>query len=107
MIAASSARFMVCLLGCDLIIICVCGGLVSWVDYGCPQDRVACDKRTVRIYVFFWVPCRTIRADLGGIICVCLHGYRGVWVLVGLSAIEIGGVFEVKVKGYGLSVSAE
>ena len=43
----------------------------------------------------------------GGIIRVCLHGYGGVWVLVGLSVVEMGGVFEVEVTGYGLGVSAE
>ncbi len=47
------------------------------------------------------------RGGCGGIVRVCLHGYRGVWVLVGLSVVEIGGVFKVEVKGYGLGVSAE
>ena len=48
------------------------------------------------------------KSGLGkGGICVCLHKYEGVWVLVGLFAVEMGGVFLVDVKGYGLSVSAE
>jgi hypothetical protein len=85
----------------------MCGDVGPWVDYRSPQDGVACDKRAVRVDVFFWVPCRTIRADLGGIICLCLHGYRGVWVLVGSTAVEMGGVFKVEVKGYGLGVSVE
>ncbi len=85
----------------------MCGGVGPWVDYGCPLDGVACDNRSVRVGVVLWVPCCMIRADLGGIICVCLHGYGGVWVLVGLTAIEMGGVFEVEVKGYVLGVSAE
>ena len=96
-IAASSARFMVCLLGCDLILICVCGGLVSWVDYGCPQDGVAYKKRSVRVDEVLWVPCCKIRADSGGIICVSFHRYGGVWVLVGLNVGKMGGVFKVEV----------
>ena len=47
------------------------------------------------------------KGDCRVAILVCLHGYRRVWVLVGLSAIEMGGVFEVEVKGYRLGVSAE
>ena len=43
----------------------------------------------------------------GGGIWVCLHGYRGIWVLVGLIVVEMGRFFEVEVKGYGLGVSAE
>ena len=42
----------------------------------------------------------------GGAILVCLHGYRRVWVLGGLLVVEMGGVFKVEVKGYGLGVSA-
>ena len=61
----------------------------------------------MRVDVFIWVPRRTIRADVGGIIRGCPHGYGRVWVLVGVSAVEMGGVFEVEVKGHGLGVSAE
>ena len=48
-----------------------------------------------------------IGVDVGGIVRVCLHGYGGVWVIVGLFAVEMGGVYKVEVKGYGLGVSAE
>ncbi len=34
--AASSARFIVCLSGCDFISMCVRGGVSFWVNYGCP-----------------------------------------------------------------------
>ena len=37
----------------------------------------------------------------------CFHGYGRVWVLVGWSAFELGGVFEVEGKGYRLDVAAE
>ena len=43
----------------------------------------------------------------GGVIRVCFPGYRWVWVLVGLFVVEMGGIFEVEVKGYVLGVSAE
>ena len=71
------------------------GGLCPWVDYGCPQGRVAFDKGAVCVYVFLGVPCRPIWSDVGGIIRGCLHGYGGVWVLVGLFVVEMCGVFEV------------
>ena len=71
----------------------VCGGLGLWVDYGCPQDGVACDNRAVRVDAFFWVPRRTVRVDMGGIVRGRFHGYGGLWVLVGLDADELGGVF--------------
>ncbi len=71
----------------------MCGGLGPWVDYGCPQNGVACDEGAVRVDVFCWVPRRTVRADVGGIIRGCIHGYEGVWVFVGLAAVELGGVF--------------
>ena len=63
------------------------------VDYGRSQDGVACDKGSVRVDKVLRVPCCTIRADLGRVICVCLHRYGGVWVFVGLTAAEMGGVF--------------
>ena len=44
----------------------MCGGLGPWVEYGCPQDGVAFDLGPVCVDVFFWVPRRTIRADVGG-----------------------------------------
>ncbi len=37
----------------------------------------------------------------------CFYGYGRVRVLIGLSAVELGGVFEVEGKGYRLGVSAE
>jgi hypothetical protein len=33
--------------------------------------------------------------------------WKGIWVLVGLTDVEMGGVFQIEVKGYGLGVSAE
>ena len=85
----------------------MCGGLCYRVNYGCPHDGVACDKGAVRVDVFFWVPRRTIRADVGGVVRGCFHRYRRVRVLVCLSAVELGGVFEVEGKGYRCGISAE
>ncbi len=85
----------------------MCGGLGPRVDYGCLRDGVACDKGAVRVDVFFWVPRRTIRADVGEIVRGCFHGYGKVRVLVCLSTVELGGVFEVESKGYRLDVPAE
>jgi len=49
-----------------------------------------------------------IWADLWGVICVCHRGYGGVWVLVGLTVVKMGGVVYVEVYGCGLGiVSAE
>jgi hypothetical protein len=70
-----------------------CGGLDTWIDYGCPQDGVACDQGTVRVDVCFGVPRRPIRSDVCGIIRGCINGYGGVRVLVGLAAVGLGGVF--------------
>ena len=85
----------------------MCAGVGHWVDYGCPHNGAACEKRSARVDEVHRVPCCTIRADLGGIICVSLHMYGGVWFLVGLTVVEMGGVFKVEVKCYGLGVSAE
>ena len=43
----------------------MCGGLGPRVDYRCPQDGVDYDKGAIRVDVFFWVPRRTMRADVG------------------------------------------
>ncbi len=53
----------------------MCGGLGPMVDYGCPQGGVACDQGAVRVDVFFWVPRRMIRADVGG----CSGEFSWVW----------------------------
>jgi hypothetical protein len=68
----------------------MCGGLGPWVEYGCPHDRVACDEGAVRVDVFCWVPRRTVRADVGGVVRGYFHGYGRIWVLVGLSVDEVG-----------------
>jgi hypothetical protein len=81
--------------------------LGPWVDYGCSQDGVACDKGAVRVDVLFWVPRRVIRADMRWVVRGSYHGYGRVGVLVCLSAFELGRVFEVEVEGYGLGVSSE
>ena len=38
----------------------------------------------------------------GGWVQGCLHGFRGVWVFVGLATIELGRVFEVEREGDGV-----
>ena len=70
----------------------MCGGVNSWVDYGCPHDGVSFNQGSVRVDEVCWVPCYMLWADLGGFICEYLRGYGGVRVLVGLTAVEIGGV---------------
>ena len=87
----------------------MCGGLGPWVDYGCPQDGVAYDEGAVHVDVFCWVPHRAVRADVCGGRGVrgCFQGYGRIWVLVGLSAVELGGVFEVEGKGYRLGVTVK
>ena len=83
------------------------GGLGPRVDYGSPQDGVSCDEGSVRVDVFFWAPRRRIRADVGEIIRGYFNGYGRIWVRVGLSAVDLGGVLEIEGKGYRLGVSAE
>jgi hypothetical protein len=48
-----------------------------------------------------------VRADVRGIVRRCFYGYGRVRVLVCLSTVELGGVFEVEVKGCRLGVSVE
>ena len=55
----------------------MCGGLGPWDDYGCPYDGVVFEKGAVRVAVFFWVPCRTIRADVGGLFGDAYIGMEG------------------------------
>ena len=42
-----------------------------------------------------------------GVVRGCFHGYGRVRVFVGLSVVELGGVFEVEGKGYRSGVSTE
>ncbi len=44
---------------------------------------------------------------MGWVVRGSYHGYGGVWVLVFLSAVELGWVFEVEGKGYRWGVSSE
>ncbi len=90
-IAASSVRLIMCLSGWDCFFN-MRGSVSSWVDYGCPQRGVTCDQGFVRVDEICWVPYCMIWADLWRVICVCLRGYGGVWVLVGLHAVKMGGV---------------
>ena len=55
----------------------MCGGLGIWVDYGCPQDGVACDKGAVRVDVLFWAPRRMLRTDGGGLFGDAFMGMEG------------------------------
>ena len=86
--AVSSARFMVCLSGCDFISICIYGRLGPWVDFGCSQDGVACDKGAVCVDVFVWVPRHVVRADMGWVVRGSYHGYGRVGVLACLPVVE-------------------
>ena len=67
----------------------MCGGVGFGVDYGCPQREVASDKRSARVDEICWC---LIWEDLWGVICVCLRGYGGVYVLVGLTTVKMYGV---------------
>ena len=42
-----------------------------------------------------------------GLYRISAHRFRGVWVFVGLTTVELGGVFKVEREGDGLSISAE
>ena len=75
----------------------MCGGVSSWVDYGCPERGVACNQGSVRVDEICWVPCCMIWTDLWGVSCVCLRRYGGVWVLVGMTVVKMSGVVEVDV----------
>ena len=87
--AVSSARFMVCLSSCDFISICV----VVWV-LGLTMDAPRMGLPVTRepsVYILLGsTPHYTV--GCGGGIRGCIHGYGGVWVLVGLVAVELGGV---------------
>ena len=66
----------------------MCGGFGPWVDYACPRNGVACDEGAVHVDVFFWVPRRVIRADVGWVVQGRYYGYGGVGVFVCLSVVE-------------------
>ncbi len=83
----------------------MCSGLSPGVGNGCPHGGVSCDQGTIRVNVFCWVPRRMKQADVGGVVRVSFHGYGRVRVRVGLSAVELGGVFKVEGKGYRLGGS--
>ena len=74
--AVSSARFMVCLSGCDFFSICIYGRVGPWVDFGCSQDGVACDKGAVRVDLFFY---RSTPRDTGGYEVGCSGKLSWVW----------------------------
>ena len=46
-------------------------------------------------------------SDVRGLVWGSLYRYSGVWVFVGLTTVELGGVFKVEREGDGLSISAE
>ena len=48
-----------------------------------------------------------MRADMWWVVRGSYHESGGVWVLICLSAIKLGWVFEVEGSGYRLSVSSE
>jgi hypothetical protein len=85
----------------------MCSGLGHGVDYGCPQGVVTRDQGAIRINIFCWVPSRMKRADMGGGVGVYFNGNGRVRDLLGLSAVELGGVFDVEGKGYRLGGSSK
>ena len=78
--AARSARFMVCRSGCDFISICV-----VVCELGLTMDGVTNYKGAVCVDVCFWVPRRTIWAYLGGLLGVVVS-----WVWKGMSLCKLG-----------------
>ena len=90
--AASSARFIVCLSGCDFIsicvVVCVFGLTMAAPKVGLPVSR----EPSVYMYSFGFHAAWNGRM-WGGWVRGCSHRFRGVWVFVGLATIELGGVF--------------